>query len=272
MRTDAVEPAAPEPLRSKHTSNFPALLERLGISLAVTTYQAGKLVLLRTEGDQVNTHFRNFLRPMGLAADATCLAVGTALEIRTFRNMVPVCRRLKPPGRHDACFLPRDSHVTGNIDIHEMSWVGEELWFVNTRFSCLCTLDGIHSFVPRWRPLVRDQPGTGGPLSPEWLVPHGERPRQDGFRRQRSGGLYRGPPWPPPIRPRAGGRRSGTVAFCSKCPAAKFSSTASPCRTPRAGMAGGYGCSNREREASASSTRPPAATRASRRCPDSPAG
>jgi len=26
------------------------------------------------------------------------------------------------------------------------------LWFVNTRFSCLCTLDGVHSFVPRWRP------------------------------------------------------------------------------------------------------------------------
>src|SRR5947209_15759758 len=28
----------------------------------------------------------------------------------------------------------------------------EELWFVNTRFSCLCTIDRAHSFVPRWRP------------------------------------------------------------------------------------------------------------------------
>ena len=27
-----------------------------------------------------------------------------------------------------------------------------ELWFVNTRFSCLCTLDPEYSFVPRWRP------------------------------------------------------------------------------------------------------------------------
>ena len=152
MSTDTVEPTAPEPLRSKHTSNFPALLERLGISLVVTTYQAGKLVLLRAEGDKVNTHFRNFQRPMGLAADATRLAVGTGLEIRQYRNMAPVCRRLEPPGRHDGCFLPRDSHVTGDIDIHEMAWVDEELWFVNTRFSCLCTLNGIHSFVPRWRP------------------------------------------------------------------------------------------------------------------------
>jgi uncharacterized protein (TIGR03032 family) len=26
------------------------------------------------------------------------------------------------------------------------------LWVVNTRFSCLCTLDGSASFAPRWRP------------------------------------------------------------------------------------------------------------------------
>ena len=33
-----------------------------------------------------------------------------------------------------------------------MAWAGDELWVVNTRFSCLCTLDPDFSFVPRWRP------------------------------------------------------------------------------------------------------------------------
>ncbi len=33
-----------------------------------------------------------------------------------------------------------------------MAWSGNDLWLVNTAFSCLCTLDGAHSFVPRWRP------------------------------------------------------------------------------------------------------------------------
>jgi uncharacterized protein (TIGR03032 family) len=33
-----------------------------------------------------------------------------------------------------------------------MAWAGDELWVVNTRFSCLCTLDPDYSFVPRWRP------------------------------------------------------------------------------------------------------------------------
>ena len=151
----ALEPQTPpqQPLRSKHTSNFPALLEQLGSSILVTTYQAGKLVLLRSDGSAaVNTHFRNFKRPMGLAADSTRLALGTAQELHQFRNMSPVCRRLEPAGPYDACYLPRAAHITGDIDIHEMAWAGDELWFVNTRFSCLCTLNGVHSFVPRWRP------------------------------------------------------------------------------------------------------------------------
>jgi hypothetical protein len=37
----------PAPLRAVHTANFPDLLRRLGVSLLVTTYQAGKLVMVR---------------------------------------------------------------------------------------------------------------------------------------------------------------------------------------------------------------------------------
>ena len=51
----------PAPLRAVHTPNFPALLRQLGASLLVTTYQAGKLVMVRDEGDHLNTHFREKL-------------------------------------------------------------------------------------------------------------------------------------------------------------------------------------------------------------------
>ena len=152
------EPPAPAetssapPLRSVHTTNFPALLDQLGISLLVTTYQAGKLVVLRADQDHVNTHFRNLSKPMGLAVAGDRLAVGTLLEIWEFHNVPAVIPKLEPIGRHDACYLPRSSHVTGDVQIHEMAWVGDELWFVNTRFSCLCTRSAIHNFVPRWRP------------------------------------------------------------------------------------------------------------------------
>jgi uncharacterized protein (TIGR03032 family) len=143
----------PGPLRAAHTPNFPALLRRLGASLLVTTYQAGRLVMVRDEGDQLNTHYRAFQAPMGMALDGDRLAIGTSIQVWEYVNVPAVAARLDPPGRHDACYLPRSCHVTGNVLIHEMAYgAGRQLWIVNTRFSCLATLDAESSFLPRWRP------------------------------------------------------------------------------------------------------------------------
>lgn len=147
------ELARGETLASVHSAGFPELLHQLGISLLVSTYQAGKLVVLRADGDSVNTHFLGFNTPMGIAADANRIALGTRSEIIEFHNMPAVAARLHDPPRHDAVYLARTGHITGAIDVHEMAWSTRgELWFVNTLFSTLCTLDASHSFVPRWRP------------------------------------------------------------------------------------------------------------------------
>lgn len=149
----AIAAKVEEVLGSVHTNNMPDMLRKLRTSLMITTYQAGKLVFVRPDGEHLNTHYRNFERPMGLAADAERIALGLAHEIIEFRNTPAVAPRLHDPPRHDGVFLPRRTHVTGHIDIHEMAWDGDgELWFVNTLFSCLCTLDDQSSFVPRWRP------------------------------------------------------------------------------------------------------------------------
>ncbi|MBN8482066.1 MAG: TIGR03032 family protein [Xanthomonadales bacterium] len=140
-------------LASVHTQNLAPLLHRLGVSVLVSTYQAGKLVVLRADGGVVNTHFRSFNRPMGLAADRERLAVGAFAEIAELRNMPATAPRLADPPRHDAVFIMRRAQVTGAIDVHEMAYAGDgSLWFANTLFSCLCTLDDRSSFVPRWRP------------------------------------------------------------------------------------------------------------------------
>ncbi|MDJ1183023.1 TIGR03032 family protein [Roseofilum casamattae] len=152
MNDSANTPQELPPLRSVHTNTFTNILEQLGISVVVSTYQAGKLIVLRADNGVINTHFRVFPKPMGLAADPTRLAIGTAYQIWELRNVPAVAQKLEPIGKHDACYLPRNIQVTGDIDIHEMAYGNDELWFVNTRFSCLCTLDTIHSFIPRWRP------------------------------------------------------------------------------------------------------------------------
>ncbi len=148
----AVSAASASLLRSVHTANFANILTRLNASLLLTTYQAGKLVLLRADQGRVNTHFRTFRKPMGVAAADSRLAVGTQTEIWEYHDLPEAARKLEPAEKHDACYLPRVGHVTGDILVHEMAWVGDELWFVNTRFSCLCTRSAQASFVPRWQP------------------------------------------------------------------------------------------------------------------------
>jgi uncharacterized protein (TIGR03032 family) len=151
-------PAPPEKeptgdLTSIHTSNFPELLRNLNVSIVVSTYQAGKLIFLRPEKVFLNTHFRSFDRPMGIASQNGHLAIGSGLQIWEFFNVPMVAPKLPPEGTHDVCYLPRRTHFTGDIDIHEMSFSDDgTLWFVNTRFCCLCTLDLHSSFEPRWRP------------------------------------------------------------------------------------------------------------------------
>ncbi len=138
---------------SQHTNTFPPLLRQLGVSVLVSTYQAGHLILLRDQGESLNTHFQPMAKPMGMATDSGKLAIGSDHQVWTFHNLSGVAPKVNPAGRHDAAYLPRQIHVTGDIDIHEMAYAGDgELWLVNTRMSCLCTLAPEHSVVPRWRP------------------------------------------------------------------------------------------------------------------------
>ena len=98
----------PAPLRSVHTTTFAEILANRGISVLVTTYQAGKLVILRADNGLVNTHFRTFPKPMGLALDTARggnrLAIGTAFEVCFYQNVPAVAAKLEPVGRHDVCY------------------------------------------------------------------------------------------------------------------------------------------------------------------------
>src|SRR3989449_9869937 len=115
--TRSASPAAPTavPFHYTQTESFVALLQQLGASLLVSTYQANKLLVARAAGGGLSMLVRTFERPMGLAADAHRLTVGTHNQVWTLRNAPDIAPRVEPAGRHDACFLPRSAHVTGDI-------------------------------------------------------------------------------------------------------------------------------------------------------------
>lgn len=165
VENDAVSPGnrLPTSFAYHHSPGIPELLESIGATLLVSTYQAGKLAVLRSLGGKLSLLLRTFDKAMGLAIAPDRLAIGTNYQIWTLWNSPSVAAKLNqlpdyasgPP--HDSCYLPRSCHLTGAIDVHEMAYAeradgGHELWLVNTHFSCLCTLDERFSFVPRWQP------------------------------------------------------------------------------------------------------------------------
>jgi uncharacterized protein (TIGR03032 family) len=149
-------PKAPETPRVavhyEHTPNLAGLLAQLGVSLLVSTYQAGKVLTVGVHRDVPAFAFYNFEQVMGLAPHPRRLAVGARRQVWFLQAAPELAPRVEPAGSYDACYLTRSCHFTGPIHVHEMDWAGDQLWVVNTLFSCLCTLGEPYSFVPRWKP------------------------------------------------------------------------------------------------------------------------
>lgn len=145
-------PSAQREVRFRYSGEFIALLNSLSVSLLVSTYQAGKLVTIGADDSGLNLSLHNFEQAMGIAVHPRRIAVGSRDAVWLLQNTSELAPRLATPKKHDACYLTRQSFVTGNIHGHEVTWVGDELWIVNTLFSCLATLHDNFSFVPRWRP------------------------------------------------------------------------------------------------------------------------
>jgi uncharacterized protein (TIGR03032 family) len=144
--------AARSPFASASSDTFAGTLAERSSSLLISTYQTHRLICARAQDGRLNTHFRVYDKPMGIAVAPGRIALGTRTEVWDLRDMPEAAAKLDPPGTHDACFLPRNRHVTGDIAVHDLAFAAGELWIVATAFSCLATLDGGHSFVPRWAP------------------------------------------------------------------------------------------------------------------------
>lgn len=143
------------PFSCTYTPNVAELLTQLNCSLAITTYQAGKLIFLSPAGLNAMRQLpRDFDKAMGLAISKDRMAIAIKEEVVVLKN-VPELAVNYPvkPNFYDAFFVPRASYYTGSVDIHDLDWDKEgNLWAVNTLFSCLVTIDDTCSFQPRWMP------------------------------------------------------------------------------------------------------------------------
>jgi uncharacterized protein (TIGR03032 family) len=138
---------------STHTPDLPPLLAELGITLALTTYQAGKVILVSSDGQGLQHLPRTFDTPMGLAVDGNRMGLALKDRIVLLANEPRLAASYpNKPNHYDALWVPRMVHYCGELNAHDLAWGEDGLVGVNTLFSCLFRLDEQHSFVPIWQP------------------------------------------------------------------------------------------------------------------------
>lgn len=145
-------PAPPFSYTFSH--NVPELLKSLNISLAISTYQTGKVVIFSPKDDSSLVQLpRNFERPMGMAVRNNNIAIALKDQVIIAANAPGMAPNYPAnPNTYDSLFIPRASFYTGVLDIHDLAWTNKGLITVNTSFSCLSSVSYQFSFEPIWKP------------------------------------------------------------------------------------------------------------------------
>ncbi|MCA9166351.1 MAG: TIGR03032 family protein [Planctomycetales bacterium] len=122
------------------------------LSVAVTTYHVGGMIMLGTKPDgSAAVHVAAFDRSMGSWTDGQTMWLVTEQSVWRLEN--DLADGQVDDNGYDRVFVPRVGYTTGEVDGHELSVdsQGRPL-FVNTAFSCLATVDERRSFRPLWKP------------------------------------------------------------------------------------------------------------------------
>lgn len=130
---------------------FTAWLYEQNLSLAFTTYQAGKVFFIGLQPNgRLSVFERSFNRCMGLWASGSTLIMSSLYQLWRFENALEAGQT---HGGCDCLYVPQVGYITGDLDIHDVAVDGDgRLVFVNTLFSCLATVSQTHSFSPLWQP------------------------------------------------------------------------------------------------------------------------
>ena len=175
------------------------------LSIALTTYQIGKLFLLGAKpSGELSIFERTFNRCMGLcpSADTSTGQQANGFYMSSLHQVWRFENIFKPgdlQDGYDRLYVPQVGNTTGDLDIHDMAVDSDgRLVFVNTLFGCLATLSETQSFKPLWRPpfisklAAEDRCHLNGLAMkdghPAYVTAVGESDVVDGWRDHRSSG------------------------------------------------------------------------------------
>ena len=148
------ENIAATPFSCSYSPQIPELLLQLNITIAISTYQAGKLVLISPKDENsLITLPRTFDKPMGIDVQGDNMVIACKDEVIVLENSNDLAEHYpNSPKKYDSLFVPRATYYTGRVDMHDIKFGKEGIFAINSSFSCHCLVNGKHNFIPVWKP------------------------------------------------------------------------------------------------------------------------
>lgn len=131
------------------SKGFGDWLEENEFNIFLSSYQAGMLFHIYSEHGAPKTNSIYLRSSMGLALTERALVAATSDSILFFNSFEDAegCRH----------FVPRIAWFTGDLKTHEVTLRRNgEIWFANTRFNNVSSVDMTFSFSPVWSPSFMD--------------------------------------------------------------------------------------------------------------------
>jgi len=132
--------------------DFPSWLTQQQISLACTTYQTSRLMLIGAvpETNRISAFWRIFDRAMGLYCTSERLYLSSKYQLWQLDNVLESGNLYQG---YDKLYIPRIGYTTGDIDIHDIAVdKNNQIIFISTLFNCIGTVSDRHSCKPLWKP------------------------------------------------------------------------------------------------------------------------
>lgn len=148
------------PFSARFSPQVPELLNKLNCTIALSTYQAGKIVLIspHSNNERLTTLPRSFRKPMGIAIKGDRMVISIKDEVIVFQNSRELAAHYpNKENTYDSLWLPRQTYYTGLVDMHDINFGDDGIYAINTSFSCICKIDGEFNFTPVWKPPFIDE-------------------------------------------------------------------------------------------------------------------
>jgi uncharacterized protein (TIGR03032 family) len=153
LRIMPPKPSSASSFSAQASRGFEQFLKEEQLSLVLTSRQANCVLSLgiAPESGRLWLSHRTFDRPSGVDVNRGTLALATHNAIVSFTNTN------RDTTGAEAIFVPRTSHFTGALDVHDVNLGAVGPLFVNTLYSCVARTSDSHSFCPVWVPPFVDQ-------------------------------------------------------------------------------------------------------------------